>query len=255
MPVYKDIMYRYDGSFEGFLSCVFESYQKKEIPSNVLTEDSAQSMLYPEVWIDTDSAKAQRVFRSLQQKISLDAAEMVQVGFLTCAKNKELLLLHFIRLCYQFGPEITNHLTNQTVLTLNKAILHLRNEEQRIKGFLHFYEYEGNLIAEIEPKNFLLPVIANHFCSRYPEEHLCIHDLTHHVVLLYHPYEAELFPVEHFSLPHLASEEIKIENLWKRFVETIAVEGRINPRCQMNMMPKRYWRCMIEHRGRLSPSP
>ena len=28
-----DVIYHYDGSFEGFLSCVFDSYAHKEIPA------------------------------------------------------------------------------------------------------------------------------------------------------------------------------------------------------------------------------
>ena len=41
MPKRTDIAYLYDGSYEGFLCCVFESFEKREIPSDILTEDGA----------------------------------------------------------------------------------------------------------------------------------------------------------------------------------------------------------------------
>ena len=31
-----DMAYRYDGSFPGFLCCIFESYAKRELPAAVL---------------------------------------------------------------------------------------------------------------------------------------------------------------------------------------------------------------------------
>ena len=34
--------------------------------------------------------------------------------------------------------------------------------------------------------------------------------------------------------------------LWRRFYDTVAIEGRYNPRCRMTHMPKRYWGCMTE---------
>ena len=37
-----------------------------------------------------------------------------------------------------------------------------------------------------------------------------------------------------------------MRELWKLFFKTIEIEGRHNPRCQMTMMPKRYWGCMTE---------
>ena len=33
---WREIIYQYDGSFEGLLCCVFESYTKKERPTAIL---------------------------------------------------------------------------------------------------------------------------------------------------------------------------------------------------------------------------
>ena len=37
--------------------------------------------------------------------------------------------------------------------------------------------------------------------------------------------------------------------LWKRFYDTIAIRERENPRCRMTHMPKRYWNTMTEFQG------
>ena len=36
-----DVIYHYDGSFEGFLCCVHESVYTRTIPLNILPEDDA----------------------------------------------------------------------------------------------------------------------------------------------------------------------------------------------------------------------
>ena len=36
------VAYRYDGSFEGFLCCIFESYTKREVPAQIFSDEEAQ---------------------------------------------------------------------------------------------------------------------------------------------------------------------------------------------------------------------
>ena len=57
-----DVVYLYDGSFEGFLCCVFESFAQHEIPFAVWTPQRETSTLYPVKDIPTDHVRAQRVF-------------------------------------------------------------------------------------------------------------------------------------------------------------------------------------------------
>ena len=42
-----DVVYLYDGSFEGFLCCVFESFAQHEIPFAVWTPQRETATLYP----------------------------------------------------------------------------------------------------------------------------------------------------------------------------------------------------------------
>ena len=54
MPYRTDIAYLYDGSFEGLLCCVHESYYQKELPSVIFGYDEAQETLFPIKEIATD---------------------------------------------------------------------------------------------------------------------------------------------------------------------------------------------------------
>ncbi|CUH96347.1 hypothetical protein P22_2437 [Propionispora sp. 2/2-37] len=246
MPVQSELIYRYDGSFDGLLCCVFESYEKKEIPLDILPPDAAASLLFPAKAIPTDAQKANRVLISIPEKLGKAALHVIRHAFLTCLAQKELYILLFFRLGYRHGPSVVNMLTNNVVNTLFKAVRHLERESHLLKGFLRFSIVNQVLIAEIEPQNMVLPLLVQHFCERYPQESFFIHDKTHGMGLVYQPYQAAIIPVEQLELPGADEQEQTYRKLWQLFYDTIAVEGRYNPTCRMSHMPKHYWQYMTE---------
>ena len=58
-----DTVYRYDGTFQGFLCCIFESYSRKEIPAAVCAPDRGQISFYDSCEIVTDPARPARCKR------------------------------------------------------------------------------------------------------------------------------------------------------------------------------------------------
>ena len=242
----EDVVYIYDGSFEGFLCCVFESFSRRELPLHISAGDAPESFLYRTSYIETDTGKADRVLRSIPRKISVAAEESVRLGFLSCREDKERLLLDFLRLGYRVGPNVTFMLQDETVHQVDRMVFHLTHEAHLLKGFTRFSAHNGVLAAVIGPKNFVLPLLAEHFATRLPEENFLIFDEVHKAALIYRPYEMRLVPMESFSPPEADGEEEAYRELWRRFYDTIAIEGRENPRCRMSLMPKRFWKYMTE---------
>ena len=76
------VAYRYDGSFEGFLCCIFESYTKREVPAQIFSDEEAQVSLYPEKWIETDSGHAERVYVSPVSYTHLDVYKRQRISCL-----------------------------------------------------------------------------------------------------------------------------------------------------------------------------
>ena len=246
MPHRTDLVYAYDGSFEGLMCCVFESYEQKEIPSVIQPPDVQQSLFDTSKWIETDEHKAERVLNSIPLKISPQAQELVKLGFLTCTPHKELLIYHFLRLGFKYGGKVMTMLTDDTVCSLQKSVRNLTSESHKFKGFVRFSVYGEVLVAVIEPKNFVLPLLSPHFCDRFRNETFMIYDKTHRMALIYRSQKAELIFVDELTLPEVNSTEVEYRRLWKQFYKTIAIEGRNNPRCRMSLMPKRYWGQMTE---------
>lgn len=241
-----NVIYTYDGTFEGLLCCVFESYKRKEIPLYIHTREDPQYPLLEEIWIDTIKEKHERVYHSFLNKFSDPIIEFIKDCFLTCLENKEILMLQFIRLTYQHGNRILNMLTDDTVNTLTKAVRFLQMESHKLKGFVRFTEHNSVLTSVIEPKNYVLPLMSPHFCNRFHNENFMIYDETHHVALVHSREKEGIVPIDEFVLPDTSEEELQIQDLWKNFYNAIAIKERFNPKCQMSLVPKRYWKNIIE---------
>lgn len=240
------VVYCYDGSFEGLLCCVFESYDNKEMPADVLPEDGQLPLLLNMRMVQTRTDRAERVLKSIPQKMGYAALDFVRRAFLTNLPGKELLILKFLRLGFRHGHSLLNRLTDETVHALIVAVRHLNHEAHLFQGFVRFSETNGVLTAQIEPKNIVLPLLAQPFAERYPGERFLIYDKTHGMVLLHQDHKIHICGTETFEQPQPDEEELKFRELWRLFYKTIEIKERHNPRCRMSHMPKRYWNCMTE---------
>jgi probable DNA metabolism protein len=247
---WSNLIYHYDGSFEGLLCCVFESYDKKEIPNEIFPIYESQLTLFPVKEIITDSEKANRVLVSIPKKMGASALEFVQLSFLTCLAKKELYIVLFLRMGYSHGPAVMNMLSDDVVNILYKAVKHLNNESHLLKGFIRFSIINNALFAEIEPKNFVLPLLTKHFCERYPEEHFLIYDKAHSMALMYKHYKSSIISIDSIELSQLDDDEKQFQDLWKLYYDTVEIEGRLNEKCRRSHMPKRYWKYLTEFKAK-----
>lgn len=245
---WTQVCYEYDGTFDGFLTCVFESYACKEEPVCFHTEGEGAYTLWPTRRIDTDGEKARRVLRSIHPKMGEDGEDLVCRGFLTCLEEKELHLYRFLRYGYERGTMAVRDLGDPRVNPLFKAVHHLNHEAHLYTGFVRFSDCDGVLMGEIEPKNRVLPLLRAHFVGRYNTECFMLYDRTHREMLVYRPRQWAIVPVETVTLPPAGAEELRYRRLWRQFFNTIAIEGRYNPRCQNTHLPKRYRGMMTEFR-------
>jgi len=242
----KDLIYLYDGSLQGFFCCVYESIYLRELPASIQAEHYAQPSLLRIKEIPTDGGKSRKVQTSLRMQISEEVLDLIETVFLSCLKQKELHTLRFILLAYREGARVLQMLGHPEVTPLLNAEKHLMKEAHLLKGFVRFSDYDGVLAANITPKNFILPFLANHFCARYAEEDFILYDKTHKAGLLYQDRRRSIVRLDETPFPQADAKEERYRSMWKRFYDTIAIEARINPRCRMTNMPKRYWENMTE---------
>ena len=243
-----EMVYTYDGSFEGFLCCIFESYANHEVLTAICRDEDFEPSLYASRQILTDRDHANRVYRKVV-KSSQDAVLLLRRGFLTCMPEKELHLYHLVVKLLREGPGFLTNLSDETLYPVIKAVRFLAGEAEKLRGFVRFSELSGVLGAEIEPKNRILPVLRGHFCARYQNEKFFIYDRTHREALFYAEGKAVIVPLDSFHMAPPDETEASYRLLWKRFYDTIAIRERDNPKCRRSNMPKRYWNTMTEFQG------
>jgi probable DNA metabolism protein len=240
-----DTIYQYDGTFEGFLCCVFESYVHKEFPTAFYSDGECIFSLYEIRNVLTEPENARRVYRSLA-KYSPAAGVLLRKGFLTCMEEKESRLYALIRKIYAEGIGFLRNRSDEVAYPVLRAIRHLDGELEKYRGFVRFSDYGRMLGGEIEPKNQVLPLLRGHFCARYANESFFLYDRTHGQLLLYSGGKSRLVNVDSVELADPCTEEYLYRNLWKKFYDTVEIKPRHNPRCQNTQMPKRYRGMMTE---------
>ena len=241
-----DTAYCYDGSFPGFLCCIFESYTKREIPSAVLGPEEGQITFFGTREIVTDTAHARRVANGLTQ-LGPVVQERITTGFLSTEEEKDLILLRFARRCFDAGPRAAQMLGDPDVNAAFALERNVNNEVCHFIEFLRFEERDGMLGAVIHPKNNVLPRLRWHFCNRLPDEDFLIYDATHGVALLRQSGQVQYLEMKQY-VPGADAEELNWQDLWKRFFHALTVKERRNAKAQMNHAPKHFWADMVEMR-------
>ncbi|MDR2899208.1 MAG: TIGR03915 family putative DNA repair protein [Clostridiales bacterium] len=244
---HANVVYIYDGSLGGFYTCVHESIYSHELPAGIFCEEDDQLNIFPVKHIDTDIEKAGKVRASIFKYLSPDSVELIERVFLSCLCEKELNILKYIIFGFTEGGHNTPFMMgNPVVSVLLKADKHLSGECQLLLGFVRFSDYGDMLGAVITPKNYVLPFIASHFISRYSNENFIIYDKTNSAALVYQNKKAEILKVSDITFNEPDERELYYQGMWKSFYNTIGIKERVNPKCRMTHMPKRYWSNMTE---------
>ena len=240
-----DVIFRYDGSLEGLLCCVFESYRSHRLPLDIWTAEEPRLSLVPEFSVPSRREEAARVWRRLRQ-LSPDAATWVRTGFLSGEEDKAMALHSFLCLVFDLGRKATGLLGDPVVARAFQLQRQVQNEACRFLEFLRFQDLGGLLTARIEPEAFVLPLMSGHFAERFPGEAFLIHDAVHGAALFHQEGRTMLFPVEKLELPSPTPEEKRFQSLWRRYYNAVSIRERENSQCRRSHCPKRFWKDMTE---------
>ena len=116
----QQVAYRYDGTFAGFLTCVYESYVNHEPPAAFLLSGDSLT-LWEEREVDADEGKAKRVYARLK-RVSPAFQKLIARGFLTCLPNRELDLYTLIRRGLAEGDRVRKDLSDPVMARVNLAL-------------------------------------------------------------------------------------------------------------------------------------
>lgn len=248
--------YLYDGTFEGLLTCVYHHYYTDRAAGIYKREAYQPSMLQGFMEVETRPEEWQKVYDAVEKKISTYALRSAYRAFLTEDPGKEMKILRFLVLGFRCGPKVNSLHGNDAVHAIDELNKKVSFERERLLQFVRFKVVETEageeiLCASIEPDNDVLELAAGHFAERFRHDPLIIRDAGRDKAVVAYEGHWYVTPLEKGRLPdgssiRLAVSEKDYSRLWKKYFEHIAIKERINPRCQKNHMPVRYWKNLTE---------
>ncbi|WP_419821615.1 TIGR03915 family putative DNA repair protein [Anoxybacterium hadale] len=249
--------YLYDGSFEGFLTCIYEHYYNEKASGIYRSDFYQASILVPCRTVETEENKATRVYDAIENKISREDLKRAYRVFLSSAEEKENKLLQYLRLGFQKGSAVSLLHSNPIVFEVQQIEKKVTVEMHRLKGLVRFSALVKQapglvdreiLYCKVEPDHDVLEIIADHFADRLKSDPFIIHDKIRNKAVIAQAGSWYIAGFTDADLPGLGELERDYRDLWKRYFETIAIQERINPACQKRMMPVRYWKNLTEFR-------
>lgn len=249
----------YDGTFDGFLSCVFHSYDLRLKQVNIQRKDQAQESLFgSSEEVLTDLEKSDRVWRGIKKKTTKRGSSRLYYAFLSGQEQVENLLFRYIEYALRSVGPIDADFSNQDVLKVAQIAKSVAREKHRMEAFVRFRLTKDHLyFANIEPDFDVLPLISPHFKRRYADQKWMIYDLRRNYGLYYDLVSVAVINV---SLPEdfdatktsgefFAVEELEFQTLWQDYFKSTNIPSRKNMKLHISHVPKRYWKYLSEKHG------
>ncbi|MFB9077165.1 TIGR03915 family putative DNA repair protein [Flavobacterium procerum] len=252
----------YDGTYEGWLTAVFEIYEYKLNDIVFAKNKALNTLLFADIHpVTTDVLKAKRVENGLKKRLSVLGFQSVFCAFQSEIDKIDEVLFRFVKYVLSSTVNVEQDLSNDDVLAVKKAFHFTTRESHRMKAFIRFKLTKDNLYyALIEPDCDVLPLIEQHFKKRYADQRWLIYDAKRKYSIYYDLEDTAVVKL-HFdsavsSSTHTAEifdeDEGFFQDLWRRYFSSVNIESRKNTKLHVQHMPKRYWKHLTEKRPDLN---
>ena len=188
------------------------------------------------------------LYDDLKKHIPINILKTCYYVFLSSEDNKELAIYNFIKDALVYKNQVYYRRNLDSVNDVIKFSHKVSSELHHMKGFLRFKKMKNFYYAEMSPTNNIIWLLPNHFRERLKNESWIIKDTAREIYALYDTKKVIFLKKDDICKLdlHYDVEELLFEDLWKTFFKTIAIKERENKKCQMNHLPKKFWKNMIE---------
>lgn len=251
------IIFQYDRTFDGMLTVVFDAYARRSFPQVIQGTDEPLPLFYDEVHpVITDEAKADRVWKALEKKLSKDALSCLTVSYLSELPELDLHLFRCICKNIDSPVSLENNLADDDILFVTNTFRKVLYERLRMMQFIRFQKAaDGTYFGIMEPQYNVLPLAIAHFKDRFADQPFVLYDKRRHYGYYYDQHEVTQVTFDE-SLPHfvtgkldeslMAEDEKLFQELWRTYFKAVCIRDRLNPRKQRKDMPVRYWKYLTE---------
>lgn len=248
------VAYLHDGSLEGLLCCIFESYARKELPEDIVPEQAYQPRFEQSAFfVQTDFERARRVRRGIEREAGHRAFGTVMRASANDDPQTGIIIYRFVRYVMDRHSNrdkrrnVLNDLANPLVSDLVSLERRVSNEEEKMRQFVRFSHLENGIwFARCNPNANVIPLVMRHFVERFNVQPFIIYDENHHLAGVYDGNDWSLVADKVVNMPSRTAEDAYIEKLWQRFYDSLSLEARYNPELRRHFMPVRLWQNLPE---------
>ncbi len=263
------MVFIYDGSYEGLLSCIFSVFKKRITPTAITTEASYQLTLLDAVErVATNEEWATRVLKGIDERTHARASTLIYKLFLSELPSCEMLVYQVIQAIIKKGDEsILENFANPYILKAAQIEKMMHREVHRMHAFVRFQKSrDGLFYAAVDPDFNVLPLIGDHFERRYADQPWLIFDARRHYGLHYDLKKMSFVSVDdaiiRTNLPSCSNDKLQnnvfqddafqderekeYQSLWKNYFQSVNISERNNAKLHLRHMPRRYWKHLTE---------
>ncbi|HLT08229.1 MAG TPA: TIGR03915 family putative DNA repair protein [Cyclobacteriaceae bacterium] len=248
--------YIFDGTFQGLLTAVFDSFERKHHPIRLLLQGQTTGLFGETFRVITDPEKAYRVWKGLEKKVRKGGQQNFYKAFLSEDPAIYQHLLDYARYIFTHGEGHAQNFGNEHILAISQMAQKVHREKHRMEAFVRFQKSnEGLFIALIQPDYNVLPLILTHFKNRYADQPWLIYDEKRKYGIHY-----DLTQVQEVKLHLIAPKDLTPTDsnivldekeslygmLWKSYFKSTNIAERKNMKLHLQHVPKRYWRYLTE---------
>jgi probable DNA metabolism protein len=250
------IIFRYDKTFEGLLTAVFDAYNRKTFPDKLLGMDEIEPLFVDESFtVITDEEKSNRVFLSLKKRMMSVTFNMLSYVWLSEIEKSDELLFRYIRKIFDNKESIELNFADDDVLQVRNLAKKVSSEKHRLIEFVRFQKAADDIFfAPVSPDHNCLPLVISHFTNRFADQKWIIYDTKRNYGFYYDLKSAtemtldssNMFPEGKLDETSMAKDEKLFQALWKGYFKSITIKERINLKLHRQHLPKRYWKYLTE---------
>ena len=246
-----------DDTMEGIFTAVYDAWASRLGHANVKLQVRGGTM---ELFADyreaeTDMEKAEKVARTIKRELGEEGWKQISRAALAFRKERADAIYRILVLALpegrkRKGADILAQIQNPSVCLIMELSRSVWHETHRYMGFIRFRELQsGVLFSEIAPENQVLPLLADHFADRLPNEDFLIYDRAHDRCLLHRRQRPCVLVRDVRPDTSFSDREEEIQRLWLGFCRSISIEARENPALQQQMLPLRFRKWMTEEQN------
>ncbi len=250
------VVFRYDKTFDGLLTTVFDAYSRRTFPEKLLAEGEPEPLFVTEMHrVITDPDKSGRVWKVLEEKLSKDVCGMLMHVWLSELPESDALLFRYMRKAIDSVRSIATNYSDDDVLSVQKIARKVGRERHHLMQFVRFQKAaDGVYFAPVSPLYNALPLTLNYFTDRFADQKWLLYDVKRRYGFYYDLKEATEVTLDNdghllggkLDNDLMAKDEQLFQDMWRSYFKALTIKERLNPKLQRQHMPRRFWKFLPE---------